>query len=151
TSSEKTKKRGTGPRLAWFGVPEPGARGLLAFSFREKTAESLRRSSRCHNQGAFLALVAAEMELAILSARGSGCRGDVLEAQHLDRLDGRRLGKQVRRFRHQRLGDRAIQMRLTTCLVLERIEDAEGARRESQREPDGRGLFVARHGEAGLE
>jgi hypothetical protein len=67
----ENKKARSGPRFALVHALESSSmRSLPAFSFREKAAESLRRSSRCHNQSAFLALVAAESKVAILSATG---------------------------------------------------------------------------------
>jgi len=80
-SRGENKKARSGPRFALVHVPEiSSVRGLPAFSFREKTAESLRRSSRCHNQSAFLALVAAESELAILSAAARDLRAAFLSS-----------------------------------------------------------------------
>jgi hypothetical protein len=56
----ENKKAQSWTALGLVDVPEiSGMRGLPASSLKEKAADSLRRSSRCHNQSAFLALVGA--------------------------------------------------------------------------------------------
>src|SRR5262245_58183113 len=81
------------------------------------------------------------MALSVPTCCGQSCRK--LGAEHLDLLDHRRRRQQVRRLRHERLGDRTVQMILAVPLVLERVEDRERRRTEPQREPDRRpGLLI---------
>jgi hypothetical protein len=53
-----------------------------------------------------------------------------LGAEHVDAFDRRRLRQQPRGVRAQRLRDRPVEVGLTTGLVSERIEDAEGVGRK---------------------
>jgi hypothetical protein len=57
TSGEKQKSAVDAALCLVVELEKTSVRGLPAFSFEEKAAESLRSSSRCHNQDAFLALV----------------------------------------------------------------------------------------------
>src|SRR5262245_2371459 len=65
--------------------------------------------------------------------RSSGLRQ--LRTEHLDGLDDRRRGQQVRRLRHQGLSDRAGEMGLPPGLVGEGVEDTERGGTEPQGEP----------------
>src|SRR5262249_32424817 len=62
----------------------------------------------------------------------------LLRTQNLERLDGRGPGKQFGRLRHERLGDRTLQMRLPSVFVGKRVENAERSPPQAQSEPEGR-------------
>ena len=66
----------------------------------------------------------------------------LLGTQNFDGLNDRGPGKQLGRLRHERFGDRTVQMRLTSVFVGKRVEDAERCRPQPQSELEGsRGLL----------
>lgn len=58
-----------------------------------------------------------------------------LGRQHIDLFDHRRLSKELRSFRRQRLSDAAGEMRLTARLVRESVENAKRRWPETDRKP----------------
>jgi hypothetical protein len=58
-----------------------------------------------------------------------------LVGKDIDFMNFRRLGEQVRSFRHQGLGDLAIEMGVTAGLARKGVEDPEDIRTHPEREP----------------
>src|SRR5258708_36439737 len=69
-------------------------------------------------------------------------RGELqLGRQHIDRLDRRRLRQELGRLRHQRRGNLTSEMRLSSGLVGEGVENPERRWSDLEGEPDGRGCL----------
>src|SRR6478672_7437662 len=75
----------------------------------------------------------------------------LLYAQNFERLNRRGLGKQLGRLRHKRLGDRTVQMRLTSLFVGKCVENAERCWAQPQSEPEERFGLLFGHCQAGFQ
>ena len=153
TSARKQKSAVWDRAWLWFMCWRvPACAAYRPFPSWKRPLDCLRRSSRCHNQGAFLALVDAETELCDSIRSRSGVAGAAFLSPSTS--IGSIVGGLANRsgafaISAWAIGPVRCAWRPASSSNASKMPKVRG--RQAQGEPDRRGLLVARHGEAGFE